>query len=633
MLRLQNVSVARGTRILYSGATLISSPGERIGLVGPNGSGKSTLFAAILGEIGTEAGDITTPEYNRISHVAQRIENPEQQAMHYVLEGHKPLIEAKSALAKAEQSHDDLAYASALAAYTEINEGAVVARAKEILHGLGFKDEDSERKVSEFSGGWRNRLSLARALLTPAELMLLDEPTNHLDIDSVIWLESWLKAQQTTIVVISHDREFLDRISQTIWSIEDGTIHRYSGNFSDYERIRAEKIKQQAAAAKAYEKTASHLQKFIDRFRYKATKAKQAQSRIKMLEKLQAIEPIKGSNEWRFNFAEPEKMPQHLIFAQELNCGYDGKPILTNVKVKVEPQDRIGVLGVNGAGKSTLIKTLIGELAAISGEIRYGTGLNIGYFAQHQLDQLREDESPLQHLTRIAPNVREQELRNYLGGFKFSNEMACSPVGPMSGGEKARLCLALIAWTKPNLLVLDEPTNHLDMETRDALTVALSSFEGAVLLVSHDRHLLKAVCDDLWIVHKGQVSEFLGDLEDYARIVLEDKKDKVKEAVSEEKDAPTVNKKEKRKLEAEERARISALRAPLQKQLKQVETALDKKSKKLKELNAQLAEEDFYQKDSALVSKTIKEQGELASEVEELELQWLDLSEQIESIV
>ncbi|WP_304405691.1 ATP-binding cassette domain-containing protein [Turicimonas muris] len=375
------------------------------------------------------------------------------------------------------------------------------------------------------------------------------------------------------------------------------------------------------------------MQKFIDRFRYKATKAKQAQSRIKMLEKLQAIEPIKGSNEWRFNFAEPEKMPQHLIFAQELNCGYDGKPILTNVKVKVEPQDRIGVLGVNGAGKSTLIKTLIGELAAISGEIRYGTGLNIGYFAQHQLDQLREDESPLQHLTRIAPNVREQELRNYLGGFKFSNEMACNPVGPMSGGEKARLCLALIAWTKPNLLVLDEPTNHLDIETRDALTVALSSFEGAVLLVSHDRHLLKTVCDDLWIVHKGQVSEFLGDLEDYARIVLEDKKDKIKESASEDKEAPTVNKKEKRKLEAEERARISALRAPLQKQLKQVETALDKKSKKLKELNAQLAEEDFYQKDSALVSKTIKEQGELASEVEELELQWLNLSEQIESIV
>lgn len=632
MLRLQNVSVARGTRVLYSAATLISSPGEIIGLVGPNGSGKSTLFAAILGEIGTEAGDIITPEFNRISHVAQRIENTDQIALAYVLEGHKPLIEAKKALSASEQCHDDLAYASALAAYTEINEGAVVARAKEILHGLGFKEEDSERKVAEFSGGWRNRLSLARALLTPAELMLLDEPTNHLDIDSVIWLESWLKAQQATTIVISHDREFLDRISETIWSIEDGTIHRYSGNFSDFERSRAEKIKLQAAAAKAYEKTAAHLQKFIDRFRYKATKAKQAQSRIKMLEKLQAIEPIKGNNEWRFSFADPEKMPQHLIFAQEVGCGYEGKPILTNVKVQVEPQDRIGILGVNGAGKSTLVKTLIGELTPISGEIRYGAGLNIGYFAQHQLDQLRDDETPLQHLARIAPNVREQELRNFLGSFKFSNEMACSPVRPMSGGEKARLCLALIAWTKPNLLVLDEPTNHLDMETRDALTVALSSFDGAVLLVSHDRHLLKAVCDDLWIVHKGEVCEFLGDLDDYARLVLEDKKDKVKRTDSQEKETAPVNKKEKRKLEAEERARISALRAPLQKKLKQVESALEKKSKRLKSLNAQLAEEDFYQKESSVVTQTIKEQGELSSEVEELELQWLEISEQIESV-
>lgn len=632
MLRLQNVSVARGTRILYSGASLISSPGERIGLVGPNGSGKSTLFAAILGEIGTEAGDITTPEYNRISHVAQRIENTDQKALDYVLEGHKPLIEARAALSQAEQNHDDLAYATALATYTEVNEGAVIAKAKEILHGLGFKDSDSDRKVSEFSGGWRNRLSLARALLTPAELMLLDEPTNHLDIDSVIWLESWLKGQQATVVVISHDREFLDRISETIWAIEDGTIHRYSGNFSDFERIRAEKVKLQAAAAKAYEKTASHLQKFIDRFRYKATKAKQAQSRIKMLEKLQAIEPIRGSSEWRFNFAEPEKMPQHLIFAEGLSCGYDGNTILTNVKVKVEPQDRIGILGVNGAGKSTLIKTLIGELPPLKGEIRYGTGLNIGYFAQHQLDQLREDESPLQHLTRLAPNVREQELRNFLGGFKFSNEMACSPVGPMSGGEKARLCLALIAWTKPNLLVLDEPTNHLDMETRDALTVALSSFEGAVLLVSHDRHLLKAVCDDLWIVHKGLVHEFLGDLDDYARLVLDDKKDQVKEGAAKEKDASPINKKEKRKLEAEERARISALRAPLQKKLKKVEAELEIKSAKLKELNAQLAEEDFYQKNSAIVSQTIKEQGELASQVEGLEMEWLTLSEEIETM-
>ncbi len=632
MLRLQDVSLARGTRILYSGVTLISSPGERIGLVGPNGSGKSTLFSAILGEIGTESGDITAPEFEKISHVAQRIENTDQVALDYVLEGHKPLQAAKAKLKIAEQSKDDLAYAEALAVYTEINEGAVNARAQEILHGLGFKDGDSSRKISEFSGGWRNRLSLARTLLSPADLMLLDEPTNHLDIDSVIWLESWLKGQDATIVVISHDREFLDRVSETIWSIEDGTIHRYSGNFSDYERIRAEKVKQQEAASKAYEKTAAHLQKFIDRFRYKATKAKQAQSRIKMLEKLKSIEPLKGPGRWRFEFLEPEKIPQHLIFAEGLACGYDDKPILKNVKVKVEPQDRIGILGVNGAGKSTLIKTLIGELPKISGEIRYGTGLKIGYFAQHQLDQLREDETPLQHFVRLAPDVREQELRNFLGRFKFSDSMVNSPVGPMSGGEKARLSLALIAWTKPNLLVLDEPTNHLDMETREALTLALSSFEGAVLLVSHDRHLLRAVCEELWIVHKGAVSEFNGDLDDYAKLVLEDKKESGLTNQSKEEPVNTVNRKEQRKQEAAERARLSALKAPLQKELKKVDTHLAKLSEELKKLNEELAKEDFYQQDSITVSETIRKHGEVASEVEELEMQWLELSEKIEQI-
>ncbi len=630
MLRLQNVSLARGTRVLYNNVTINSRPGEKIGLVGPNGSGKSTLFAAIIGELGTESGDLATPDQSRIAHVAQRITETGHKALDYVLEGHHPLQAAKRELKKAEELNDDMAYAHALSAYAEVNEGAAVAMCLTILHGLGFKPGDENRLVSEFSGGWRNRLALARALLTPSDLLLLDEPTNHLDIDSVIWLENWLKTKDATTLIISHDREFLDKAVETVWSIEDGTIRRYSGNYSDFERMRAEMIRQQAAAAKAYETTAAHLQSYIDRFRYKASKARQAQSRIKMLEKLQSVEPIRAASEWRFNFLEPEKVPNHLIFAEELSCGYEDKCILRDVKLRVEPGNRIGILGVNGADKSTLIKTLIGELEALKGTIRYGNGLKIGYFAQHQLDDLRDDETPLQHMTRIAPDVREQELRNYLGKFKFNGDQVTSLVGPLSGGEKARLSLALLSWDKPNLLVLDEPTNHLDMQTREALTVALSSFEGAVLLVSHDRHLIKASCDDLWLVHNGTVSEFNGDLEDYAAIVLEHAKNERK-SEKPESDAP-LNRKEQRRNEAQERSRIQAFRKPLQQKLKAVETRMNKLSEELKGLNEQLASEDFYSNGADFISNTMKRQGELSAEVESLELEWLELSEQIENI-
>ena len=576
MLRLQNVSLVRGVRVLYKNVNLTTSDGEIIGLVGPNGSGKSTLFAAILGELSTEDGDILAPPLNRISHVAQRVVETDLPALEYILEGHAPLMEARAELKRADKDGDDMAYAQAVAHLAEINEGAVVAKAEEILYGLGFKPNDSSRKVSEFSGGWRNRIALARALMRPADLLLLDEPTNHLDIDSVIWLESFLKQQEATVIVISHDREFLDRIAKSIWSVEDNTINRYGGNYSQFEVTRAQKLALQQAAAKAYERTASHLQAYIDRFRYKATKARQAQSRIKMLEKLQSVEPVLAKNEWRFSFLQPEKVPQHLITAEGVACGYEpDHPILTQVKCNISAGARIGILGVNGAGKSTLVKTLIGELKPLAGEIRYGQGLEIGYFAQHQLNDLRDDESPLQHLTRIAPpNMRELDLRNFLGKFRFSGDQALSPVGPMSGGEKARLSLALIAWNKPNLLVLDEPTNHLDMETREALTVALSSYEGAVLLVSHDRHLLRASCDELWLVRDGKLSEFDGDLDEYAEIVLKDKK--ARNAAPEDSGAPApVNRKEQRRNEAQERARISALSKPLKKELSKIEKELD----------------------------------------------------------
>lgn len=631
MLKLQNLSLTRGVRVLYKGVNLTASDGERVGLVGPNGSGKSTLFAAVLSELSPEDGDILAPAPIRISHVAQRILETDSQALQFVLEGHQPLMEAKANLKKAEESSDDIAYATALSQLSEIIEGAVIAEAEEILYGLGFKPSDSKRKVAEFSGGWRNRLALARALMKPADLLLLDEPTNHLDIDSVIWLENFLKHIHSTVIVISHDREFLDSVSRTIWAIEDATINRYSGNFSQYELARAEKIKLQQAEAKAYEATVSHLQAYIDRFRYKATKAKQAQSRIKMLEKLKKVVPLHSTYQWSFHFREPEKIPQHLIHAEELDCGYPDKKILTNVKCLISAGARIGVLGVNGAGKSTFIKTLIGALKPLSGEIRYGNGLIIGYFAQHQLDDLRDDETALQHLARVAPpNTREQELRDYLGGFKFSGEMATALVGPMSGGEKARLSLALLSWSRPNLLVFDEPTNHLDMATRDALTEALSSYGGAVLLVSHDRHLLRTCCDDLWLVHDGALTEFHGDLDDYAEFVLRDKLEKKNVDKPEEK--AVVSRKEQRRNDAQERQRIAALSRPIKKELEKVEKKLEKLSAEKKTLDEKLADTDFYQGNPDEVSVCLKKHGELSAEIDELETKWLDLSEQLQAI-
>ncbi len=638
MLRLQNLALMRGTRLLYKGANLTASPGERIGLVGPNGCGKSTLFAAILGDLSPEDGEIEAPAPERIAHVAQSFVAENVTTLEFVLSGHAPLVAARAALAAAEAGGDEMALAAAHAQLAEVNEGAVTAEARTILAGLGFTQADGERLVYDFSGGWRNRIALARALMRPADLLLLDEPTNHLDIDSLIWLENWLRHVESTVVIISHDREFLDRAVSTIWSIEDGTIARYAGNYSQFEAARIEKLRQQDAARKAYETQAAHLTSYIERFRYKATKARQAQSRIKMLERLQAVEPVRAKREWRFEFFKPERLPEHLVDAEGLAVGYGERRILSDVTFSIRSGERIGILGVNGAGKSTLIKAIVGELPLMAGELRRGQGLEIGYFAQHQLDQLRLDETPLEHMRRLAPDTREQELRDYLGTYRFSGDLATSPVKPMSGGEKARLALALIAWKKPNLLVLDEPTNHLDMETREALTMALSTFEGAVLLVSHDRHLLRAVTDQLWLVHNGLVKPYDGDLDDYAKLVLEHRRTTAQQARMEregEKPAqqPSVNKKEARRLEAQERQRIAELRKPLKKELDAVEKSLARASEALRALDAKLADPEFYNgSDQDLVAKTLREHGELAPKVEALETRWLELSEAIEAI-
>lgn len=640
MLRLLNLALMRGTRLLYAHANLIASPGERIGLVGPNGCGKSTLFAAILGDLAPEDGELETPPHERIAHVAQSFTVEDISCIDCVLSGHAPLMNAKAALKRAEASGDEMALAAAHSELAEVNEGAVVAQAKAILAGLGFAEADSCRKVHDFSGGWRNRIQLARALMRPADLLLLDEPTNHLDIDSLIWLENWLRRVEATVIIISHDREFLDRSVNTIWSVEDGTICRYAGNYSQFELARIEKLRAQEFARRAYETQAAHLTSFIERFRAKASKARQAQSRIKMLEKLQAVEPVRAKREWRFNFLKPLRLPEHLVDGENLKIGYGDKVVLSGVSFSIRSGERIGILGVNGAGKSTLVKAIVGELTPMSGELRRGQGLEIGYFAQHQLDQLRMDETPLEHLRHLAPDAREQELRDFLGTYRFSGDFAEAKVAPMSGGEKARLALALIAWKKPNLLVLDEPTNHLDMETREALTMALSTYEGAVLLVSHDRHLLRAVTDELWLAHEGRKEVFEGDLDDYAKIVLDHRRVTAAEARAEHQadkaarnEAQPVNNKEARRLAAQERARIAELRKPLKKELEKVEREMNALSEKLKALDTQLADPAFYNgADQGKVAQTLREHGELAPKVEALEMHWLELSEKIEAL-
>lgn len=635
MLRLNRISIVRGTRTLYDNVNLVASDGERIALVGENGSGKSSLFAAILGELSPEAGTIDVPEL--VSEVAQSVEETALPALEYVLEGHAPLKAAKAEDAAAQTSGDDMRIAAAAAHLAEVNEGAVRAQALTIMNGLGFVPGDEARLVKEFSGGWRNRLALARCLINPAQLLLLDEPTNHLDIDSLIWLEAWLKRLTCTVIIISHDREFLDRSVLTTWAVEDGTITRYGGNYSFYEMQRVQNLRLQEANRKAYERTAAHLRSYVERFRYKASKARQAQSRIKMLERLEVVEPVRSATSWRFSFVEPERMPTQLVTLEDVAAGYGEHRVLNGVNLCIRSGERIGVLGVNGAGKSTLIKTIVGKLEPMHGTVRDGQGLQIGYFAQHQLEALDPEETPLEVMKRKAPLEREQVLRDHLGKFRFSGDKVDTKIGVLSGGEKARLALSLIVWDKPNLIVLDEPTNHLDMATREALTVALSSFEGTLLLVSHDRHLLRSVCDKLILVHDGAVSEYDGDLDDYAAFVLQQRKlsqASDKPAAAQAETSSSVNRKEQRKLEAMERNRIAALKKPLLAKLAKVEKEMNRVNEELKALDEQLADTAWYEKTPAAeVADVTRRRGEAATALEELEVQWLEISEEIEACV
>ncbi len=546
MITLKNITLRRSAKVLLGDANLTINPGEKVGLVGRNGAGKSTLFGLLNGSLHEDGGDFYKPVQWRMSQVEQNMPETEESATDYVVGGDTRLAELREILDKAETAHaldpDDMDAGMAIAhAYTDLadaGEHDAVPRAQALILGLGFQTHELEQPVNSFSGGWRMRLQLARALMCPSDLLLLDEPTNHLDLDALVWLEAWLKRYEGTMIVISHDREFLDAVTTTTVHIDNAQLNRYGGNYSAFEELKSQQmILQQAAFAKQQDKIA-HLQKFIDRFKAKASKAKQAQSRVKALERMEKVAPMLASADFNFEFKEPANLPNPMLAITDASFGYhtdEGvKTIVRGVNKSVLAGQRIGILGANGQGKSTVVKTIARDLNILSGTVTEGKGLRIGYFAQQELDVLRAQDTPLEHMIRLAKehaaagfageSGREQDLRGFLGAFNFSGDMVKQAVGTMSGGEKARLVLCMMVWQRPNLLLLDEPTNHLDLATREALSMALNEFEGTVMLVSHDRALLRAVCDEFWLVGRGVVAPFDGDLDDYQRYLLDESK-------------------------------------------------------------------------------------------------------------
>ncbi|MDR3098254.1 MAG: ATP-binding cassette domain-containing protein [Paraburkholderia sp.] len=649
MIRFNQFSLARGTKPLFDQTSFTLNPGEKVGLIGANGAGKSTLFAVLRGELHADAGDFSMPPSWRIAHVAQETPAVEKSALEYTLDGDAALREIEARIASASAAHDGAAEAEAHAAFADADGYTAPARAEALLLGLGFTMAQTQQPVSSFSGGWRMRLNLAQALMCRSDLLLLDEPTNHLDLDAIVWLEDWLHRYPGTLVVISHDREFLDSVCNVTLHLENQQIKRYGGNYSQFEILRAQQLALQQSAYEKQQKTVAHLQSFIDRFKAKATKARQAQSRVKALEKMELIAPAHASSPFTFEFRTPDSAPNPMLVMDGVRCGYradDGSetPIVGGVTLSIQNGQRIGLLGANGQGKSTLIKTLAGTLAPLSGELRTGRGLQIGYFAQHQLETLRPGDTPLQHLARLAPDTREQELRDFLGGFNFPGEMATASIAPFSGGEKARLALALIIWQKPNLLLLDEPTNHLDLETRHALTMALAQFEGTLILVSHDRHLLRATTDQFMLVAKHRLQPFDGDLDDYRDWLLQhaaEQRAAIKSAALGTANAldgasagdAGVNRKEQRRQEAETRQRLSHLKKPLQAKIGKIEKEMDALNAEKGTLDAFVADPASYEPtQKTRLTEAIRRQAEVQTRLETLEADWLGAHEELEQI-
>jgi ATP-binding cassette subfamily F protein 3 len=642
MLQLLRIDLRRGTRLLLEAADLCVYPGQKVGLVGANGCGKSSLFALIQGELHPDAGEVLVPPGWEIAHVAQQTPSGDQPAIELVMDGDRELRQVQRDLVAAEAAGDGLRQGELHARLEAIGGYTAESRAARLLHGLGFNPGEERRPVSSWSGGWRMRLGLARTLMCRSDLMLLDEPTNHLDLDAVIWLETWLRNYPGTLLLISHDRDFLDTIVRQIAHIEQGQLNFYTGNYSAFEALRAERLSQRQAAFVRQQQEISRIQGFVERFRAKATKARQAQSRIKALERMERIAPAHVDSPFHFAFRAPPSLPRPLLTLDEGRAGYGDRIILQKVRLSLEPGDRIGLLGPNGAGKSTLIKVLAGQLPLASGHQGQAQGLRIGYFAQHQMDQLRPDDSPLRHLQRLAPEATEQALRSYLGGFDFAGDKALEPVAPFSGGEKARLALALVIWGRPNLLLLDEPTNHLDLEMREALGEALQDYEGALVVVSHDRHLLRVTVDQLLLVDAGRVAPFDGDLDDYPTWLL--RRQTRAEAVEGSRDegrgreetadpaatlAPetAAARKDQRRQEAEERKRLQPLRQRLQK----LETRLDQLTTRRATLETALAEPSLYEAEGKPRLLTLlADKQRLDAEQEEVESDWLIASEELE---
>jgi len=670
MITLKNVILRRSAKVLLDGATVTLNPGEKVGLVGRNGAGKSTLFALLNGTLHEDGGDFSVPRQWRMAQVAQNMPETEESATDFVVGGDTRLVELREALALAETAHeadpDDADAGMALAhAYTDLadaGEHDAVPRAQALILGLGFKAHELDAPVNSFSGGWRMRLQLARALMCPSDLLLLDEPTNHLDLDALVWLEAWLQRYAGTMIVISHDREFLDAVTGVTLHIANAQLTRYGGNYSKFEDMRALQMEQQQQAFTKQQDKIAHLQKFIDRFKAKASKAKQAQSRVKALERMERVAPLLAEADFSFEFKEPGNIPNPMLSISNASFGYEieneePKTILRGVNRSVLAGQRIGILGANGQGKSTLVKTIAREMGALAGQVTEGKGLNIGYFAQQELDVLHPESNPLEHMVRMARELGssvkeatgEQALRGYLGSFNFSGDMVKQPVGTMSGGEKARLVLAMMVWQRPNLLLLDEPTNHLDLATREALAVALNEFEGTLMLVSHDRALLRSVCDEFWLVGRGVVGDFDGDLDDYQRYLLDEAKRlreeaKVANAAAAAAPAPAPvaapapapvaapaaasRNPQQRKQDAQERQQRSEQAKPLKRELTKIDERMAAAGSERTALEARLAE-PLPPAEIADAGKRLKA---LNDEIGQLEERWLALSDQLEAL-
>jgi len=628
MIELQSITLHRGDKTLLEDASLRIHPGEKTALVGANGAGKTSLFLLLQGRLQVDRGSVSIPADWRIAHMAQEVAAGGNSALDYVLDGDSELRRIEQALAIETDDHKLAQLYGELDAIDGYQAGR---RAEQLLLGLGFPSTQWQQPVSSFSGGWRIRLNLAQALMCPSDLLLLDEPTNHLDLDASLWLEGWLARYRGTMVLISHDRDFIDNVCEQIVHVENAKLNRYRGNYSAFERQRAERLAQQQVAFEKQQERIEHIQHFIARFRAKASKAKQAQSRLKELDRMESLSPAHVDSPFDFAFPTPERFSDPLLNISQATLGYDAKVLLNEVSLSIHPGTRLGLLGANGAGKSTLLKSLAGELSLLAGERTGGEHLKLGYFTQHQLEALDLDASPALHLQRISPKAREQEIRTFLGGFNFRGDAALTPIRNSSGGEKARLALAIVVWQKPNLLLLDEPTNHLDLEMCHALTVALQEFEGAVVVVSHDRHLLRNTVEELLLVADGRVQEFDGDLQDYSNWLLSEartQRDNSGEA-RKESAAPKLDKKMQRQQSAEARKQLSTLKQQLQK----VERELAATQQKLSDVEQRLGASELYEDAQRERLQTLlKEQGVLRRQAQSHEEQWLGLQEQLEKL-